>query len=112
MRARKDPRHRVRWRLLDCFLAAVVLCCADYAVAQDEIPPGYEVDDLLVGTCQLPPVLVRMGQRAQRLKPGRVIMATGVECGIRGGTYVAYDPSNLKTARDAWTKQAKDGEAE
>jgi uncharacterized protein len=111
-RALDPPRHRAGPRVLHCLLAVAAFLCTGNLLAQDEIPPGYKVDDVLVGACKLPPQLIRMGRRAQRLGPRRVIMASGVECGIRGGEYVAYDPADLKTAREAWTEQAESGDAE
>jgi hypothetical protein len=37
-------------------------------------------------------------------------MATGVECGIVAGEYVAYDPANLDTARNFWREEARKGD--
>lgn len=95
-----------------CPLLALLVCLTSVSAwSQDELPPGYEVDDLLVGACRLPPKLKKLGTKSVRLGPRKVVMATGVECGIVGGEFVAYDPTNWDTARKFWTAQAKKGDA-
>lgn len=73
-------------------------------------PAGYDVNDMLIGACRLPPKLVGLGITSKIIGPRKLIMASGVECGVRGGEYVAYDPANLKTARQLWAVKANDND--
>jgi hypothetical protein len=97
---------------LHSLLALGLLSIVAGALSQDEIPSGYQVNDLLVGTCRLPPQLIQLGTHAQHLGPRRAVMATGVDCGIAGGEFVAYDRANLQTARKVWEQQAAKGDPE
>jgi hypothetical protein len=109
----QDARRRLASpRALTSLLAVSLAACASATLAQDDIPAGYKVDDLLVGACRLPPQLIQLGTHARHLGPRKVVMATGVDCGIAGGEFVVYDRANLQTARKFWTEQANKGEPE
>jgi caspase domain-containing protein/Sel1 repeat-containing protein len=73
--------------------------------------PPTKADDVLIVVCKLPPRLVGVGMM-RRMVPGPIIKTDGRDCEIRGGTWVAYDRADYKTALEVWREQADKGDPE
>ena len=69
-----------------------------------------DADEFLVVDCLLPPKIKRLGSRLTFLGTRRPIKTSGVDCGIRGGEYVAYDRADYGTALAAWKESAETGD--
>lgn len=69
------------------------------------------VDDLLIVDCLLPGQIKRLGSISTFVSARRPIKTTAVDCGIRGGEFVAYDRSDYQTARKIWLAEAENGGA-
>ena len=84
------------------------------APAQPEAaaPSNGRGEQFLIVDCLLPPRVKKMGRQLTFLEPRRPIKASGSECEIRGGEYVSYDRSDLRTSLRIWLDQAKGGDAQ
>ena len=69
-----------------------------------------QADDLLIVDCLLPAQVRRLGQIATYLTARRATKTSAVDCGIRGGEYVAYDRANYSTALKIWLPKAQTGD--
>ena len=69
-------------------------------------------NSLLVVDCLLAPRVVNMGLAMTYTEASQAIKTTALDCGIRGGKYVAYDRANYATALEVWLGRAKAGDAE
>ena len=69
-------------------------------------------NDLLIVDCLLPGQVRALGQIATYVTARRAIKTSAVECGIRGGEYVAYDRANYLTALNIWMPKAQAGDAD
>ena len=72
--------------------------------------PG-DSQQLLVVDCLLPGQVRKLGTSMTFLSPRRPIRTTGLDCGIRGGEYVAYDRADYRTALNVWLSSAMEGDA-
>jgi Caspase domain/Sel1 repeat len=81
------------------------------AGAQTLKRPPTKADDVLIVVCKLPPRLVGVGQM-RRMVPGPIIKTDGRDCEIRGGTWVAYDRADYRTALEVWREKADKGDPE
>ncbi len=97
------------------FTSVVLLSCAPNS--QQPFDASYSTalktanaDDLMIVDCLLPGKIKRIGQMATYISKPRPIKTSAVNCGIRGGSYVAYDRSNYQTARKVWLATAQQGD--
>ncbi len=92
-------------------LVNLLLSCATQN-SQLQLQTSQKTDDLFVVDCLLPGQIRKLGQFATYLTSRRAIKTTAVDCGIRGGEYVAYDRANYLTALNIWLPKAQAGDAE
>jgi hypothetical protein len=106
---------RVSIVLAAATLAALLASCAGTSLLdQDELVRKARQDpnSLLIVDCVLPPRVVNMGLAMTYMAAGEPVRTTAIDCGIRGGKYVAYDRANYATALEVWLAKAKTGDAE
>ncbi len=97
----------------------VLLLAAACASTEAQVPAGApavkgpptKADDVLIVVCKLPPRLFGVGAM-RRMVPGPIIKTDGRDCEIRGGTWVAYDRADYKTALAVWREKADKGDSE
>jgi hypothetical protein len=87
-------------------VVCAVLMCAPARPAADPTSRQLVVD------CLLPGQVRKLGGQMTYLSPRRPIKATGEECEVLGGEYVAYDRANAQTALGIWMQGAANGDAE
>ena len=75
-------------------------------------PSNGRGEQFLIVDCLLPPRVKKLGRQLTFLEPRRPIKTSGSECEIRGGEYVSYDRSDLRTSLRIWLDQAKTGDAQ
>ena len=75
-------------------------------------PPSDRAEQFLVVDCLLPPRVKKLGSQLTFLEPRRPIKTSAQECEIRGGEYVSYDRSDLRTSLHVWLDKAKTGDAQ
>ena len=74
------------------------------AAKKSPTPPPRNAQDLQVVDC-LPPGQVRqLGRQQTYVSRRRPVRTTALDCGIRGGEYVAYDRADYRTALHVWLK--------
>lgn len=101
--------------LTSAALAALLAACSGSSLlSQDELVAKARQDpgSLLIVDCVLPPRVVNMGLAMTYMAAGEPVRTTAIDCGIRGGKYVAYDRANYATALEVWLAKAKTGDAE
>ncbi len=91
------------------FFSSILFSCATQTVKLDN--PG-QIDDLYVVDCLLPAQVRKLGQIATYLAARRAIKTSALDCGIRGGEYVAYDRANYLSALNIWMPKAQTGDPE
>jgi uncharacterized caspase-like protein len=69
-------------------------------------------NDFLVVDCLLPGQVRKLGSRMTYVTARQAIRTSAVNCGIRGGEYVAYDRADYRTALKVWLPKAKEGDLE
>ncbi len=79
------------------------------AIALDKKNTSQPGDDLLVVDCRLPPQVRQLGKQTTYLSARKAIRTTARDCQIRGGEYIAYDRSSLRSSLDVWLPQAESG---
>ena len=116
-------RYLIQWPIrlrvvVVVLIAGMTLACSPAPGPTRPLPAGADavvgpesVDDLLVVDCLLPGQIRRLGQAMVTVGPRRPVKTTALDCGIRGGEYVAYDRANYKTARQVWLSDAKRGDS-
>ena len=114
--------HFNQWSILVrmvaiAIIANLTLACSPAPGPTRPLPAGADavvgpesVDDLLVVDCLLPGQIRKTGLRMVTVGPRRPVKTTALDCGIRGGEYVAYDRANYKTARKVWLSDAEKGD--
>ncbi len=70
------------------------------------------VDEFVVVDCRLPPKVRKLGKHVVYQVPGRIVRTPARDCGIRGGEYTLFDPSNYKDAISLWLQSAHDGDSQ
>ena len=60
----------------------------------------------------MPGKIKRLGAKLIYVGARRAVKASADECSMRGGEYVAYDRSNIKTALNVWLPLAAQGDKE
>ena len=106
---------RIKARAL-VFTIIVAVACASTPPGQGAPSaavkgPPTKADDVLIVVCKLPGRLVGVGIM-RRMVPGPIIKTDGRDCEIRGGTWVAYDRADYKTALAVWREKADKGDSE
>ncbi len=102
-----DPR----WTAVASLM--LVLLSGDPAPAKKRAAPQIDsVDDLQIVDCLLPGQVRRLGRRSQYVTARRPIRTAAVDCEIRGGDYVAHDPSSYASALKVWLPAAQAGDPE
>jgi hypothetical protein len=104
--------HRIGTLLGTCSLVLLAGCGA--APSQEEIAAaskGMTRKDLEIVDCLLPGQVRQLGNSTY-LTPRRPTRTTASDCRIRGGEYVAYDRTNLKSALRIWLETAEAGDPE
>lgn len=71
-----------------------------------------KAEDFLVVDCLLPGQVRKLGSKMTNLTPRRAVKIPAMECEIRGGEYVAFDRSDLKSALSVWLSQAQAGDSQ
>lgn len=71
-----------------------------------------DTNRLLIVDCLLPGKIKRLGAKLIYVGARRAVKASADECSMRGGEYVAYDRSNIKTALNVWLPLAAQGDKE
>lgn len=95
-------------------LALIIVACAAPPSQQDIAAATKGMvtrQDLEIVDCLLPGQVRQLGNSTY-LTQRRPIHTTASDCRIRGGEYVAFDRSNLKTALTVWLAAAQAGDAE
>ncbi len=70
------------------------------------------VNNVFVVDCLLPGQVRSLGRQANYITARRPIKTSALDCGIRGGEYVAFDRADYATALKIWLPQAQGGSAE
>lgn len=101
----------------DSYRLLIVVATATLAVLVSAASSGSTdrtaaADDLLVVDCLLPGQIRKLGTRTTYVSPRRPVKTTALDCGIRGGEYVAYDRANAETALKVWLPMARQGDIE
>lgn len=101
-------------RLMSCVAAALITAsCA--APSQQDVSAAtkgmVKREDLEIVDCLLPGQVRQLGNSSY-ITPRRPVHTTASDCRIRGGEYVAFDRSNLKTALKVWLEAAEAGDAD
>ena len=91
-------------------LSGAVACAVTFSTPA--LPAAEPTSRLLIVDCLLPGQVRKLGGQMTYLSPRRPVKATGEECEVRGGEYVAYDRANAQTALSIWMQGAADGDAE
>lgn len=73
-------------------------------------PETRNPEDLQIVDCLLPGQVRRLGTQQTYISRRRPIRTTALDCGIRGGEYVAYDRADYKTALKVWLETAESGD--
>ncbi len=102
-------------RVLQRALIVLVLagCQGEGALMQPAAMPeaaARNADDFLIVDCMLPGQLRRLGQQMTYQTARRPIRTSAVNCGIRGGEYVAYDRADYASALKVWLPKAQQGD--
>lgn len=105
-------------RFIKFSLAALLLsACSHQAnnnTATSTPPTGHKQGDsqqLLVVDCLLPGQVRKLGTSMTFVTQRRPIRTSGLDCGIRGGEFVAYDRADYRTALNVWLTSAMEGDA-
>lgn len=104
--------HRVATLIGSC--ALVVFAGCGSSPSQEELAQatkGMTRKDLEIVDCLLPGQVRQLGNSTY-LTPRRPTRTTASDCRIRGGEYVAYDRTNLKSALGIWMETAQAGDPE
>ncbi len=105
-------RHGLRGAVALLVWALISATASGPALARSKPAPEIkDVEDLQIVDCLLPGKVRRLGRRSQYVTPRRPIRTTAVDCEIRGGDYVAHDPSSYASALELWLPSAKAGDA-
>ena len=75
-------------------------------------PPPRNAQDLQVVDCLLPGQVRQLGRQQTYVSRRRPVRTTALDCGIRGGEYVAYDRADYRTALHVWLEAAEGGDAQ
>ncbi|OUS12027.1 hypothetical protein A9Q89_07070 [Gammaproteobacteria bacterium 53_120_T64] len=70
-----------------------------------------KAENLLVVDCLLPGQVRKLGSAMTFVTQRRPIRTSGLDCGIRGGEYIAYDRADYRTALNVWLASAMAGDA-
>lgn len=92
--------------------SSILLSCATQNANNANLSGNQNSDDLFVVDCLLPGQVRKLGQIATYMTARRAIKTSAVQCGIRGGEYVAYDRANYTTALNIWLPKAQTGDPE
>lgn len=93
-----------------CLLSGAAACAV--TLSTPALPAAEPTSRLLIVDCLLPGTVRKLGGQMTYLSPRRPIKATGEECEVLGGEYVAYDRANAQTSLSIWMQGAADGDAE
>ena len=103
-------KARLGRSLLRALIVASTVLASQPAATSTEGNPS--ADELLIVDCLLPGQIRKLGTRTTYVSPRRPVKTTALDCGIRGGEYVAYDRANADTALKVWLPMARDGDIE
>src|SRR5712671_2315965 len=106
-------KHRDKAAVLTIALVFLTSCAAPPSQEQVAAATKGMVTrkDLEIVDCLLPGQVRQLGNSSY-LTPRRPTRTTASDCRIRGGEYVAYDRSNLKSALKIWLETAEAGDIE
>jgi len=106
-------KHRDKAAVLTTALVFLTSCAAPPSQEQVAAATKGMVTrkDLEIVDCLLPGQVRQLGNSSY-LTPRRPTRTTASDCRIRGGEYVAYDRSNLKSALKIWLETAEAGDIE
>ncbi len=68
------------------------------------------IDRLKIVDCLLRGTTRKLGRKAIYVAPPRVVSTSQLDCEIRGGEYVAYDPAGYSERLAFWTERAEQGD--
>ena len=100
-----------------CLTAALLSACSHQTIdgkGDSAQPSNHKQGDsqqLLVVDCLLPGQVRKLGTSMTFVTQRRPIRTSGLDCGIRGGEYVAYDRADYRTALNVWLTSAMEGDA-
>jgi hypothetical protein len=90
-------------------ISSTLFSCATQNNNTNSVTTG-QAEDLFIVDCLLPSQVRRLGQIATYLTARRAIKTTALDCGVRGGEYVAYNQANHATALKIWLPKAQAGD--
>src|SRR5882757_9119456 len=106
----KKMRRSYAPKRLLCVAAGAAVAIGGLSFAAPIPPLEMNANRLLVVDCLLPGQVRQLGGQMTYLGPRMPTKATGSECEIRGGEYVAYDRANFATSLQVWLPKAKEGD--
>ena len=105
-------------RFIKFSLAALLLSACSHQASNNAgtstSATGHKQGDsqqLLVVDCLLPGQVRKLGTSMTFVTQRRPIRTSGLDCGIRGGEFVAYDRADYRTALNVWLTAAMEGDA-